>query len=117
MQQRLDPFVVHNLCAMELGFEDETLGVHQYMALAPLDLLATVVAAIFSAHRGALYRLGIHNARTGLRVSLQANPEAFSYGPVDPFPGTIDTPFSEVVVDGWPPGEVVGKQSPLTTAL
>src|ERR687898_3208903 len=117
MQQRLDPLVVHNLGAVELGFEDETLGVHQDMALTPFDLLASVVAALLSAHRGALYRLRIHHARTGLRVPLQANPEAFSYGPIDPFPGTVDTPFSEVVVDGGPSGEVVGKQAPLTTAL
>src|SRR5919107_3485392 len=109
MQQRRDPLVVHNLGTVELGFEDETLGVHQDMALTPFDLLTSVVTALLSAHRGALYRLAIHHARTGLRITLQADPQPFSDGPVDPFPATVYAPFSEVVVDGGPSGEVVGK--------
>ena len=43
MQQRLDPFVIHHLGAVDLGFEDETLGVHQDVALSAFDLLASVV--------------------------------------------------------------------------
>ena|SRR5215217_789883 len=54
MQQRLDPFVIHHLGAVDLGFEHETLGIHQEVALAPFDLLASVVTSIFSADRGAL---------------------------------------------------------------
>lgn len=87
------------------------------MALTALYLLATVVTAIFSAHRGALYRLGVHHASAGLRISPQANPKAFSDGPIDPLPSAVDTPLSEIVVDGGPSREVVGKHSPLATAL
>jgi len=72
------------------------------MALASFDLLATVVTALFSAYCGSLYRLAIHNACTGLRVSPQPDPKAFSDSPVDSLPGTIDAPFSEVVVEGGP---------------
>jgi hypothetical protein len=92
---------------VELGFEDETLGVHQDVALSALYLLATIVAALLSAHRGAFYRLAIHHARAGLRISLQAHPKAFSQSSVDLLPGTIDAPFPEVPVNGGPPGEVV----------
>src|SRR5215203_5418549 len=87
------------------------------MALASFDLLATIVTALFSAYSGSLYRLAIHNARTRLRVPPQSDPQAFSDSPVDSLPGTIDAPFSEVVVDGGPLREVVGKQAPLATAL
>src|SRR5215213_9333844 len=116
-QERLDPFVIHHLCAMDLHLEDETLSVHQDVALTALDLLASVVAALFSAHRGTLDRLAIHHARAGLRIPPQAHPQPFADGPVDPLPGAVDTPSSEVVVDGGPPGKVVGKQAPLATAL
>src|SRR5215203_7250172 len=87
------------------------------MALSALDLLTPVVTALFSAHPGALDRLGIHHACAGLRISARANPEAFADGSVDPLPGAVDTPFPEVVVDGGPLREVVGQQTPLATGL
>jgi hypothetical protein len=99
---------------VDLGFEYETLCVHQDVALAALDLLATIVTALLCA---TLDRLGINQASAGLCISVQANPQAFSYSPVDPFPGTVDAPGSEVVVNGRPSREVVGKQAPLTTAF
>jgi hypothetical protein len=49
MLQRLDSLVIHHLCAVDLGFEYETLCVHQDMALTALDLLASVVTALCSA--------------------------------------------------------------------
>ena len=84
------------------------------MAHAALDLLATIVTALLCA---TLERLGINQASAGLWISVQANPKAFSYSPVAPFPGTVDAPGSEVVVNGRPSREVVGKQAPLTTAF
>ena len=74
-------------------------------------------APLFSAHSGCLHRLGIHHARAGLRIPLQADPQAFADGLVDPFPGTVDAPFSEVVVDGRPSRKVVREQAPLAAAL
>src|ERR671921_480840 len=99
-KQRLDALIIHNLCAVDLGLEHEALGVYQQVSLTPLHLLATIVTALFSAHRGTLHRLRIHHARAGLGISLQAYSQAFSESPVDPLPGTIDAPFSEVVIDG-----------------
>jgi hypothetical protein len=84
------------------------------VALAAIDLLATIVTALLCA---TLDRLGINHACAGLWISVQANPEAFLYSPVDPFPGTVDAPGSEVVVNGRSSREVVGKQAPLTTAF
>jgi hypothetical protein len=39
---------------VNLGFEDETFGVHQQVTLPALDLLSSVITALFSAHGGAL---------------------------------------------------------------
>jgi hypothetical protein len=60
------------------------------MSLSALDLLAAVVTALFSSHRGSLHRLGVHHPCAGLGISLQAYPkEAFSESSVDPLPGTV----------------------------
>jgi hypothetical protein len=83
---------------MNLGLEDEAFGVHQNVALTSLDLLASVITSIFSTYSGSFNRLGIDYASAGLRIPLQAHPQAFSYGPIDPLPGTVDAPLSEVVV-------------------
>jgi len=100
------------------GFEHEALGVYQQMSLLrPFDLLGPVVAALFSSHTGALYRLGIHHASAGLRISLQANPQPLAQGGVDPLEGSVLTPSPQVMVDRLPGREVVGKQAPLSPAL
>src|SRR5215212_4033831 len=57
------------------GFEHESLGVHQDVAFTPLDLLSSVVTPLFAAHRGALERLAVHDARAGLGIPFQADPK------------------------------------------
>jgi hypothetical protein len=74
---------------VDLGLEYETLGVHQDVAFSAFDLLASVVTPLFPAYRGALDRLGIHYARAGLRIPLQANPQPFTDGAVDPLPDPV----------------------------
>jgi hypothetical protein len=48
-----------------------------------------------------------------LRVSFQANPQAFSDSLINPFPSTVNATYSEIVVDGRPSRKVVGQESPL----
>jgi hypothetical protein len=62
-QQRLDPFVIHNVGAVDARLEHEALSINQDVALTPLYLLAPIEAAFFCARRGALYGLAIHHAR------------------------------------------------------
>src|SRR5215213_10318942 len=100
---------------MNLCLEDETLGVHQQVTLTAFDLLATVVAALFSAHTSGLDRLTIHYAGTRLGISLQADSQTFSDSPIDPLPGAVDAPFSEIVIDSRPSRKVVWQKPPLTT--
>src|SRR3712207_4996748 len=115
-QERPYPLVVHHPGTVDLRLEHEAFGVYQQVALSALYLLASVVTALFSAYCGTLDRLGIHYACTGVRISPQANPQPFADGPVDLLPGTVDPPGSEIVIDGGPSREVVGKQAPLATA-
>ena len=68
----------HNFCAVDLGFEHESFGVYEQMSLTAFDLLTTVVTAFLSTHACGLDRLGIHYARTGLRISLQSDSQSFS---------------------------------------
>jgi hypothetical protein len=53
--------------------------------LAALDFLASVVTPILCANSGSLDRLAIHNAYTGLSISVQANSQAFTDSPVEYF--------------------------------
>src|SRR5215216_3222670 len=101
--------MIHNLGTVDLRFEYQPFGIHQKMALSTLNLLATVVSTLLSAHPSRLDRLGIHYACARLRISLQANPKAFPDSPVDPLPTTVDAPFPEIVVDSRPSRKVVGK--------
>jgi hypothetical protein len=47
------------LCAVNPGFEHQSLRVHQQMALSAFDLLGAIVAAPFSTDPGRLHRLTI----------------------------------------------------------
>ena len=98
------------------GSEHQSLGVHQQVTLAALDLLATIITALLSTYASRLDRLGIHYASGRLRVSLQADPKAFAERSIDPLPSAVDTPFPEVPVNGGPSREVVRQQAPLAAA-
>src|SRR5215204_5021572 len=87
------------------------------MALTSFVSLPSVVTALFTTYRGTLDRLRIHHAGAWLRIPFQPDAQPFADGPVDELPGAVHTPFSEVVVDGWPSREVVRKQAPLAAAL
>ena len=102
---------------MDLDLEHESFGIHQQMALPTIDLLlASVVTALLSAYPASLDRLGIRYPGAGLRLPLQANPKALPDSSIDALLGTIDTPFSEIVVDGGPPRKVMREHAPLAAA-
>jgi hypothetical protein len=99
---------------MNHRFQDQTLRVHQDMALSAFHLLSSVVTSPIPSHTGALDRLAIHHASARLRVPLHADPQALAQGGVHPLPSAVEPPRSEVMVDGLPGWEVVGQQSPGT---
>ena len=84
IQQNLDAISVLDLCAVNPGFERQTLRVYQEVSLSSFDLLATVVSALLSAYAGRFDRLAIYDARARLRVSLEAYPHPLTQGGVHP---------------------------------
>src|SRR5215217_2949693 len=116
-EQELDAIAIGDVRRVNLGHEYQTLGVYQKMTLSSLDLLGTVVTALFSSHARCLHRLGVHYGCARLRVPLQTHSHPLAQGIVHPLPGTIQAPRSKVVVDGLPWREVVWEQSPGTAAL
>ena len=116
IQQNLDAFSVLDLCTVNPSFEHQSLSVHQEVSLSAFDLLAPVIAALFSTYPGCFDRLAVHHACAGLRVSLHAHSHPLAQGGVQPFPGAIQAPQAEVVVDGLPGWELMGYKSPSTAA-
>jgi len=101
---------------VDLRLEHESFGVYQQVALSPLHLLASIVAALFSAYTSRLDRLAIHYACAGLGVPLEANPHPLAHSGVHPLPGAVQAELPEVVVDAAPRRKVVGEQAPRTAA-
>jgi hypothetical protein len=89
LQEWLYPVAVEDIGRMDLRLYKKALRIDQDVAFPALDLLAPVVAAFFSAHAGALHRLGIDDACTGLRVPSEANPEALADGRVELLPSAV----------------------------
>ena len=77
---------------MNPSFEHQPLSIYQEVSLAALDLLGSVIAALFSTYPGSLDRLAVHYACARLRVSLEAHSHLLAQGGVHPFPGAIQAP-------------------------
>jgi len=99
-----------------LGFEDQTFGIYQQVAFSALHFLVAIVSSLCSTYPCGLHRLGIHHARAGLRISLEAYSQTLAQSSVHPLPGAVDTPSSEVVVDRLPRRELMRHQAPSTAA-
>jgi hypothetical protein len=66
---------------MNPSFEHQTLRVYQQMALCSFDLLGSYsIAALLAAHARGLDRLAVNYRCAGLRVSLEAHPNALAQG-------------------------------------
>jgi hypothetical protein len=108
-QQQLDPVLVRDLGAVYLGFQDQSLRIHQEMALPAANLLAAVVSPRLSTHPACLSRLRIYYCATGLGISPEPSAQELADSVVHPFPGAVEAPRAEVVVDGLPRREVAGQ--------
>src|SRR5215211_3905239 len=87
------------------------------MALPAANLFAAVVTSRFSAHPGSLCGLRVDYPGTGLGVSSEASSQALVDCLVHLFPGAVEAPSSEVVVDSLPRREVTRQKPPLAAAL
>jgi hypothetical protein len=57
LQQQFDPVLIGHLGAVDLGFEHQSLRIHQQMALSATNLLPTVVSTRLTTYTGRLGRL------------------------------------------------------------
>src|SRR5919107_1368471 len=71
IEQRLDPLLVQHFRAVNLSFENQTLGIYQQVTFSALHFLAAIVSSLCSAYPCGLHRLAVHYARTRLRVPLE----------------------------------------------
>jgi hypothetical protein len=66
LQQQLDPVLVGNLGAVNLGLEDQTFHIYQQVSLSASDLLAAIVSPVFATGPARLGRLRIDDTPAGL---------------------------------------------------
>src|SRR3712207_4455413 len=85
--------------------------IYQKVAFAAVYLLGTVVAASAAFLRGPR-RLTVHDRRARHRFATRHRADALAQDAVDPLPGTIEAPSTEVMVDGLPGRELVRKEAP-----
>jgi hypothetical protein len=77
-------------------------------AFEALDLLGSVVSALFSSDACAVDRLALHHACARLGIALVAHPHTTAQSGVYLFPDTVYPPGRKVVVNRLPGREVVG---------
>jgi hypothetical protein len=92
------------------SLEHQSLRVYQKVALVTLDLLAAVIATLFSAHPGRFDRLAVDYPGARLRVPLETDLHPLAQSGVHPLPGAVQTPDSEVVETGFQGGKSCGKK-------
>src|SRR5579863_7665382 len=97
---------------MDLHPQHQPQGIHQQVPLASVEPLAAVVTAD-PAHAGRLDRLTVHDAAARPGIPSLANPFPFAQRRVEPFPGAVEAPGPEVVVDRLPGRELPRQEPPL----
>src|SRR5918994_1497189 len=85
-EQQFYAVAIGDVRPVDPGEEHQSLGIYEQMTLPTLDLLRSIVAALFSAHARGLHRLAIYYGGAGLGISLQANPHALAQCGVHPLP-------------------------------
>ena len=102
---------------MNPSLDHQTFGVHQQMPLPAADFLATIEAPLLAADAGCLHRLAVHDPGTGLGVSPEPHPQAFTHRVVQPLPNAIKAPSPEVVEHRLPRRELAGEHAPLAAGF
>src|SRR5215208_8436888 len=72
------------------------------------------LVAAHTTHAGGRDRLAIDHARAGLGIAAHGPAHLLAQRGMYAFPGAIEPPLAEVVVDGLPGWELLRQQPPLT---
>jgi hypothetical protein len=93
--------------------QQQTQGVHQNMAFAPLGFLAGIITAR-PRMVGGTDRLAVEDGGRGLGSSPGLAPDKSSEDFVNECPQPLASPATETAIDGFPRPELLGQQSPGT---
>lgn len=102
---------------MHLGLEDETHGIDQDMALAPLDLLAGIEAEMPACLGAGLDRLAVDDGVGGTFLAALQRAGPAVKGVVDGRPGAVAREALEVVMHRAFGREVLRQKPPLAARL
>src|SRR5215813_13097669 len=97
---------------MHHDLQEQAQGIHEQMAFASIDLLATIVAVRARA-LSRPDRLTSNAGRAGGRLPPCTLAHLLPQGRVEPLPGAIKTPFSEIVIPRRPGWKLTRQEAPL----
>jgi hypothetical protein len=115
-QQLLGPVSVLNVRRQYQGEQDEPHRIHQKVALAPVDLLAGIVASLVAALR-APDALTVEDSSTGMALSPCDHPQMLSQMSVDCCQESYAFPQAKVVIDRPPRRKAFRQIAPLASGL
>jgi hypothetical protein len=101
--------------AVHHGPQHQPLGVHQQVALAPTELLRSVIPS-YPPHASRLDRLALENPGTRLWSTARFDADRLSQGVMHRFPQPRQPPEAEIMGHRLPRWQVRGQQPPGTTA-
>ncbi len=97
LQQETRPIPILDLCRVNHHLQDQAQSVHQDMPLDTIHLLARIVPT-HPAALGGLHQLAVHDRRTRFRILAFTHAYFNPQFAVEPFPGSIATPVTEIRV-------------------
>ena len=97
--------------------ERKPQGVHQEVALSPLDVLVAIVTAWVSRVFDGFDALGINDSRPRLGIPGCSLPLGRSQGFEDEGPQSVQSVSPEVVVNGRPRRKIMGQKPPMTATF
>jgi len=95
--------------------QDKPKDIDEEVALAAAEFLGPIVAAE-APDAGGLDRLAVDNPGTRPGLTPVPDPFALAQQSVDPLPGPVAAPLTEVVIDRLPGRKIAREQPPLTAA-
>src|SRR5919197_2327815 len=111
LQHQGDSRSVLDRSAVDLDPQDQPLGVHQQVALAPTELLGAIIAPN-APHPSCLDRLAIENACARLCIASRFYPNCLPQGGMQLLPEALQPPTPEIVIHGLPRWQIMGQQAP-----
>ena len=108
------PVTVLNIGGMDDGGDQQPIGIGQKMAFAPLDALASIVAARAASLRR-LDRLAVDHSGGGTGLAPHRLARGHHQGVVDAVPDPIVAPAVEEPLYGRHRRKILGQQAPVAT--